>query len=476
MRRLLFFLATAACAAETWRVPPARLEDQIRGGLLGHILGDLNGLKHEMKYILTPGDVASYTPELSSGAFTDDDTDVEWVYVLEMERSRTLLVPPARIADLWRRHINRRIWCSHLYLRQLLDLGIEPPLTGSVHLNPWASFNLSGQFVSESWGLISPGMPRTAARIARHYTRVSVDGEPIQAAQMFAAMIATAFRTSDVDRILDAGLAATDPASEMRRAALDARRFHRDHPSDWRATRRLLKEKYMKYGGQDMRDRNGVLLNGSATVAALLYGKGDFVQTVRTAFTFGWDADNNAATSGCIVGVIKGWRWMMAQGWSIRDEFRNTSRDEMPMDETITRFGDRLVRLAEQNIQERGGSKTAEMDRVKVETPSPIERLLDPAQSFAELRRRLGPETVAGVERGSTEQERARAAYLAICLDRAAELQKRSPEAWGRAIEALNAYPRVLQVIFYQSGPAGAGIREKAEAAGLRRPAAAERF
>jgi hypothetical protein len=219
-----------------------------------------------------------------------------------------------------------------------------------------------------------------------------------------------------------------------------------------------------------------VLLNGSATVAALLYGKGDFVRTVRTAFNFGWDADNNAATSGCIVGVTKGWRWMMTQGWSIRDEFRNTSRDEMPMNETITRFGDRLVRLAAQNIQEHGGAKVENMYRVRVETPSPVERLPDPAQSLAELRRRLGPKIVAGAEKGATAQERARAAYLAICLDGAAELRKGSPEAWARAIEALNGYPGVLQVIFYQSGPAGAAIREKAEAAGLRRPPAAERF
>ena len=175
---MLMGAIAAAGAPRTIELPADAVEDKIRGGLLGQILGDLNGLKHEMKYIAEPGNVERYIPALPEGAWTDDDTDIEWVYIVEMQRSRLLLLPPARIAALWKAHINRRIWCSHRYLRQLLDLGIEPPLTGRVQINPWADFNLSGQFAAESWGLISPGMPRTAARIGLHYTHVSIDGEP----------------------------------------------------------------------------------------------------------------------------------------------------------------------------------------------------------------------------------------------------------------------------------------------------------
>jgi hypothetical protein len=46
----------------------AVLRDKVRGGLLGEILGDLNGLKHEMKYIVEPGKVETYMPELPQGA------------------------------------------------------------------------------------------------------------------------------------------------------------------------------------------------------------------------------------------------------------------------------------------------------------------------------------------------------------------------------------------------------------------------
>ena len=53
--------------------------DKIRGGLLGEILGNLNGIPHENKYINEPGNVKNYVPGLPDGARTDDDTDFEWV-------------------------------------------------------------------------------------------------------------------------------------------------------------------------------------------------------------------------------------------------------------------------------------------------------------------------------------------------------------------------------------------------------------
>lgn len=397
------FLAQSKSA--TTDVPADIIEDKIRGGFLGQIVGDLNGLKHEMKYILEPGDVKEYAPALPDGGWTDDDTDVEWPYILEIQKTRNLVLPYPLITEIWKKHINRRIWCSHLYLRQIMDLGIDPPLTGKIEINPWADFNLSGQFVSESWGLISPGMPQTAARIGTHYTHVSVDGEPIQSTQMTDAMISTAFLTSDMEKILDAGAAALDPKSVMSQIMSDVRRWYRENPRDWRATRKLTKDKYCKFGGQDMRDRNGVWLNGASTLSALLYGDGDWAQTVRAAFNFGWDADNNAAASGTIVGVIKGNQWLQTQHWDIKDKYRNTSRDDVPEDETITSYEDRLIALAEMNIKERGGAKTTSngkpVYRIPVEKAANVEPLPDMKKQHDALRAQCRDEVEKGVVSGA---------------------------------------------------------------------------
>lgn len=484
MLRRHFIAITAALplAAQTKRagtvdIPAGVLEDKIRGGFLGQLIGDLNGLKHEMKYILEPGNVQEYTPGLPDGGWTDDDTDVEWPYLVEMQKSDTLMIPYHRIPAIWKQHINRRIWCSHLYLRQIVDLGIEPPLTGRIEINPWADFNLSGQFVAESWGLISPGMPRTAARIGAHYTHVSVDTEPVQSTQMVDAMIATAFVTNDMERILDAGAAALDPNSVMSQIMADMRLWYKENPRDWRETRKLTKEKYAKYGGHDERDRNGVWLNGASTISALLYGDSDWVQTVRHAFNFGWDADNNAATSGTILGVMKGYKALMSQGWDVKDKYRNTSRDNMPEGETISTYSDRLIALAAKNITEHGGSKTTvngqSVYRIRTENPGNVEPLPSLPKQYAAMRSQLRGEIEKAVSNGgSSAQERARAAYLAICLDLAPDMQTRYPEKWPQAVAALGQYPRVLQAIFYEAPfPAGDAIRRKATAAGLQKPA-----
>ena len=262
----------------------------------------------------------------------------------------------------------------------------------------------------------------------------------------------------------------------MRQVVVDVRQWHQQHPQDWRTTRRLLKEKYALYGGKDMRDRNGVILNGGSTVAALLYGKGDWVETVRHAFNFGWDADNTAATSGCIVGVIKGWKWMRYQGWNIKDVFRNTTRDEMPNDETMTRFGDRLIALAEVNIAQHGGTKIETVYRIRTEKAANIERLGDPRAQLAALQAKLKPEIEAGIAHGTSAEQQARAAYLAICLDQAAALKQKYPDGWAKAIAALAGYPRLMHLIFYQPPFPGDRIRERVVAAGFEKPAPLPKF
>ena len=464
----------AAGRQRTADLPADALRDKIRGGLLGQILGNLNGLPHEMKYLTEPGNVTEYTPSLPEGAWTDDDTDFEWVYVKVMEDENCLLLPPPRIGRLWRERINQRIWCSNQYARQLMDLGIDPPLTGMSVFNPWADFNISGQFICETFGLIAPAMPQSAARIGLNYTRVTIDGEPAQTTQLFTSMIATAFVENNIDAILDAGFSAIDPNSMISQIVQDVRHWHDEHPDDWRATRQLLKQKYSRYGGE-MRDRNGYELNTGSTIAALLYGRGDFVRTLITAFNLGWDADNNAATAGTVVGVMKGYRWMLAQGWPIVDRYRNTSRANMPTDETITSFADRLIDLAEKVILEEGGRRLTKDGRllyqISTQEPGCVQHLEGPAAQTAALMTKLRNEIEDSIARPASKEQSARGAYYAICLGLAPSIRQEHPQQWANALDALNGYENILQVIFYHSPtPHGDELREKGIAAGLKKP------
>src|SRR6187549_2182735 len=74
------------------------LEDKLRGGMLAQVIGNLNGLPHEFKYIDQPGAVEHYTPSLPKGAKTDDDTDIEWVYLTEIAKSGDNMLPEPQLA------------------------------------------------------------------------------------------------------------------------------------------------------------------------------------------------------------------------------------------------------------------------------------------------------------------------------------------------------------------------------------------
>jgi hypothetical protein len=432
-----------------------------------------------MKYIAEPVNVQSYVPALPEGAWTDDDTDFEWVYLVDMQKTGRLFIPYRRLTTLWKDHINRQIWCANEYARQLMDLGIDPPLTGKPAFNPWSDFNISGQFVCESFGLLAPGLPQTAAKLGLHYTHVTIDGEPAQATQLFTTMISTAFFTNDIDKILDAGMAALDPKSMLCRIIIDIRSWHKQYPSDWRTTRRLIKEKYTHYNGAE-RDRNGHELNTAGVIGALLYGQGDYVATSIHAFNFGWDADNNAATACTIIGVQRGYGWMMAQKWDIKNFYRNTSRDNMPASETIIGFADRILTLADRAIAKNGGEKATRNGetfyRIPFQPPKNVEPLTDWNAQFAELRSRLRPEIESGILGGKTPGEQARAAYLAICLDWASTLRSNHPAQWDLALAALSGYPKLMQVLFFPRVPSGVALREKALAAGLHPPAKQEKI
>lgn len=459
-------------------IPLETIQDKIRGGLLGQILGNLNGLRHEFKYIDEPGKVNNYIPALPDGAWTDDDTDFEWFYICEMQKARNVFLPVDSIAKLWKERVNKGVWCSNRFARYLMDLGIKPPYTGYSAFNPWADFNISGQFLCETFGLVAPGMPQTAAKIGLNYTTVAINNEPAQTTQLFTTMISTAFVESNINKILDAGIASLDKTSRILEVINDIKKWYIQYPDNWRETRRLLKEKYTLEGGK-IRDMNGYELNTGSIIAALLYGKGDFQESLKIAFNFGWDADCNAATTGTIVGVTVGYRKMINHNdlsnpdWQIVDRYKNTSRDNMPMDETITSFADRIIELFEMVNESNGGSKKTDNNQmvyqIPAESPAPMLELNSPEKQKQQLKDEYKAKITDQILQGNRE-EKARAAYMAICLDMSEELRKSNPKHWDEACFELSGYWKIMNNVFFVDSKSLKSFREKFKMAGFKSP------
>lgn len=463
---------TAGQSKKSIQVPAETIQDKIRGGLLGQMLGNLNGLPYEFKYIEEAGDLKNYVPSLPSGAFTDDDTDFEWVYIYTMQKKRTVMLPYEEVNALWKERINRSIWSSNRYARHLMDIDMKPPMTGLMTLNPWADFNVSGQFLSETFGLLAPAMPQTAAKIGLHYTKVAIDHEPAQTTQLFTSMIATAFVENDINKVLDAGIASVDPNSNTLKIINDVKQWHRQNPTNWQETRRLLKAKYTQENS-GRRDQNGTELNTGAILIAFLYGQGDFSETIKLSFNLGWDADCNAATLGTILGAKEGYRKMMSEGWMIVDRYKNTTRDNMPMDETITSFADRLIDLFELVNETNGGKKTV-VNQVVVydipaESPEPVDQLVTHESQKLALQKEYEKEITDHILTGTKEQK-ARAAYMAVCLDFDKTLSQKYPKQWEEARYNLSGYWRVMNNIFSGNFLALGKLKDKFVRAGFKKP------
>ena len=159
------------------------LLDHIRGGWTGMLIGGIEGLAHEFKYIQEPRASLPEYRFLPDGARSDDDNDFEWTHLWFMDKEGSLKLGYPRIVEIWRANMNRGLWAANRQARKLMDEGIIPPETASPARNSYAPFNLSGQFCVEAYGMIAPGMPQTAANLGVHYAGIAVSGEPLQAAR-----------------------------------------------------------------------------------------------------------------------------------------------------------------------------------------------------------------------------------------------------------------------------------------------------
>ena len=84
--------AASSCCSNTEEISYDTLHSKIAGAWLGQLVGNIYGLEYENKFIEEPGEApfvfnkAMKKMAAFDGAFSDDDTDVEYLYLLMMEK------------------------------------------------------------------------------------------------------------------------------------------------------------------------------------------------------------------------------------------------------------------------------------------------------------------------------------------------------------------------------------------------------
>jgi hypothetical protein len=356
------------------------LYDRIYGGWLGMLIGNLEGLPHEFKYLDEPRESLPEFTFLAQGARSDDDSDIELTHLYFMAQDKTLKLPYTRIAEIWKANMNKGVWRANKRARELMEQGVLPPQTGDVSRNEHAWYNLSAQFCTEAYGLVCPGLPQLAAELGLYYAKVAVSQEPLQAAQFWPAFISLCFVDHrPLEQVLDSALQALDRRSSLYAVIGDAREAYRKHPQDWKAARAHIHKRWRVQEGWN---ENATPTNGALIILALLYGQEDFYKTLQYAMALGYDADCNAATAGCILGVRWGQRRLARlPQYKVQDIYINRTRPQLPEKMRISEQADLILQLAEQAILQNGGRKVRRPDgdayTIAVQSPRLLEPLPD---------------------------------------------------------------------------------------------------
>ncbi len=353
---------------KTRKIAVSELRDKIAAEWIGQMIGNIYGLPHETKYINEPGPEKwpyGYTKNIDKlkkydGAFSDDDTDVEYMYLLQMMKFG---VEPSygELRDAWMYHIRDRVWLANRAALGLMHFGYTPPFTGSKELNPhW--FQIDPQLINEIWSVTAPGMVKYATAKSDWAARITSDSWGVEPTIVYGAMYSAAYFEKDIRKLIAIGIQALPAGSRYANTVNDMIALHEKYPNDWKLARKAMAQKYYIDEPDITKTIWNSNLNGACGILALLYGNGDFQHTLDLACAIGFDCDNQAATLAGLMGMIHGMKvlpknlYLPIEGWKLpfNDKYINITRYDLP-DAKISDIIDKTLKSTIDLVVSKGG-------------------------------------------------------------------------------------------------------------------------
>lgn len=185
-----------------------------------------------------------------------------------------------------------------------LRAGIPAPRSGSIEQNGHAvAEQIGGQIFIDTWGLVCPGNPDLAAKYAEMAASVTHGGNGIYGGIFIAACIAHAFEEKNTRAIIEKGLSYIPADCEYTRVVRAVMEYYDKNPGCWRDCYKYIFDNfgYDKYPGNCH-----IIPNIAVMILSLLYGEGDFDNTINICNMCGWDTDCNVGNIATIMGVVCG--------------------------------------------------------------------------------------------------------------------------------------------------------------------------
>ncbi|MCW5981413.1 MAG: ADP-ribosylglycohydrolase family protein [Bryobacteraceae bacterium] len=376
---LLLCLAMASCsrqepaAPETREISMAALQDKIKGGWAGQMIGVSYGAPTEFRYrgeIIPEDKLPQWKPEMIHEALDQDDIYVDMTFAEVLER-KGLDATTEDFGEMFK-NSQYRLWHANMAARRNLQHGVPAADSGhprhNIHAND-IDFQIEADFI----GLMTPGLPQASNDYCWRAGRVMNYGDGIYGGMFVCGMYSAAFFESNPRKLVEAGLACLPKESPYAQIIADSLAWSNQHPGDWTKVWQLIQDKWDKRdpcpAGALLPFNIDAKLNGVYIALGLLYGEGDFEKTLKISTQAGQDSDCNPASAGGILGVVYGYD-RIPDVWksgipAIEDKkFAYTNHTFRSIVESSTQ---RAVEL----VQRHGGQFQGDTLVVRVQDPTP---------------------------------------------------------------------------------------------------------
>jgi hypothetical protein len=356
------------------RIELADLENKIRGGWAGQMIGVTYGAPTEFQYLerLVPEEnISEWTPEAVRGALEQDDLYVDITFAEVLDEKG--LDATTEDFGAFFREAGYSLWHANLAARRALRRGVPATESGTPRHNVHAN-DIDFQIEADFIGLMTPGMPQASNDLCMRAGRVMNHGDGLYGGMFVSGMYSAAFFESDPRAIVEAGLAALPADSPYARVIGDVLAWSREHPDDWVKVWDLIDEKWNRREPCPegaLRPFNiDAKINGAYVVLGLLYGDGDFGETLKIATRAGQDSDCNPASAAGILGVVLGYDGIPVEYTAGIDEIADEtfSYTTSTLNSIVASTAKRAVALAERE----GGRREGDALVVRMQEPEPV--------------------------------------------------------------------------------------------------------
>ena len=303
---------------------------------------------------------------------SDDDTDIEFIYVGAMQDAGCADLSPEQVRAAWLEHIEpgQFVWVSNRVAQGLMaqSPAVLPPSTSLLAAND-QSLMIDAQLTTEIFGAMAPGMPGRALDLADLPIGVTASGYAAHAAQFYVALYSLAGvvdpEATTIEWMVEVARRVVPDGSKAADVIDFVVQDYADNPDhdDWERTRDRVASRFQLEAdahGYRYLEWYESSVNLATGLIALLYGGNDLARTIRIGALSGWDSDNGTATVGGLLGLLNGTRYVLDAFPDQRlSMLYYIGRTRVGFANDLVAFEDiaeQMIPLVEQTILEAGGS------------------------------------------------------------------------------------------------------------------------